>query len=184
MLTGLETTLPPVPADLRAFLTHQRDSRAYRRGLAVNLSFEGWTYATSSAIWNCTPGFVSQSNQRMRPMVCQVCCSSIVALAHFCATSNVMPCLCGSKRNIMGRFPRSASILKAPMGWWTNPITAIPICSMRPISPPKKPKPPTQSVLGPRLQPKKELLAVLEAEQAAIRSGALVVLSVDQCHLN
>ena len=34
-----------------------------RRGLAVKLSFEGWTYETISSILGCTAGFVSQSKQ-------------------------------------------------------------------------------------------------------------------------
>ncbi len=52
-----------VPADLLAFLAQQRDSREYRRGLAVKLSYEGWTYEMISSILGCTPGFVSQSKQ-------------------------------------------------------------------------------------------------------------------------
>jgi len=52
-----------VPADLLQFLAQQRDSREYRRGLAVKLSLEGWTYETISSILGCTPGFVSQSKQ-------------------------------------------------------------------------------------------------------------------------
>lgn len=52
-----------VPADLLAFLAEQRDSREYRRGLAVKLSFEGWTYETISSILGCTIGFVSQHKQ-------------------------------------------------------------------------------------------------------------------------
>lgn len=54
------TTAPP---DLLAFLAEQRDSREYRRGLAVKLSFEGWTYETISSILGCTSGFVSQQKQ-------------------------------------------------------------------------------------------------------------------------
>lgn len=58
-----ETKMTPVPADLIAFLAEQRDSRESRRGLAVKLSYEGWTYATISSILGCTIGFVSQSKQ-------------------------------------------------------------------------------------------------------------------------
>lgn len=49
-----------VPADLLAFLAEHRDSREYRRGLAVKLALEGYTYETISSILGCTPGFVSQ----------------------------------------------------------------------------------------------------------------------------
>lgn len=52
-----------VPADLLAFLAEQRDSREYRRGLAVKRSFEGWTYETMCSILGCTIGFVSQQKQ-------------------------------------------------------------------------------------------------------------------------
>jgi len=55
--------MTPIPADLLAFLAQPRDSREYRRGLAVKLSLEGWTYHTISAILGCTIGFVSQSKQ-------------------------------------------------------------------------------------------------------------------------
>ena len=55
--------MTPVPADLLAFLAERRDSREYRRGLAVKLSFEGWTYETISDILGCTVGFVSQQKQ-------------------------------------------------------------------------------------------------------------------------
>ena len=33
--------MAPIPADLTAFLAEQRDSRAYRRALAVKLVFQG-----------------------------------------------------------------------------------------------------------------------------------------------
>lgn len=55
--------MAPVPADLLEFLAQKRDSREYRRGLAVKLALEGWTYETISSILNCTPGFVTQSKQ-------------------------------------------------------------------------------------------------------------------------
>lgn len=55
--------MTPVPVDLLEFLAQQRDSREYRRGLAVKLSFEGWTYQTISSMLNCTPGFITQSKQ-------------------------------------------------------------------------------------------------------------------------
>lgn len=55
--------MAPVPADLLDFLAQQRDSREYRRGLAVKLALEGWTYETISSILNCTPGFITQSKQ-------------------------------------------------------------------------------------------------------------------------
>jgi len=50
-----------IPADLQAFLTEHRDSREYRRGLAVKLALQGYLYATICELLDVTPGFVSQA---------------------------------------------------------------------------------------------------------------------------
>jgi putative transposase len=50
-----------IPADLQAFLTQHRDSREYRRGLAVKLALQGYLYATICEMLDVTPGFVSQA---------------------------------------------------------------------------------------------------------------------------
>lgn len=50
-----------IPADLLAFLNEHRDSREYRRGLAVKLALQGYLYATICEMLDVTPGFVSQS---------------------------------------------------------------------------------------------------------------------------
>lgn len=50
-----------VPADLQTFLAHHRDSRAYRRALAVKLSLQGYTYEMISSLLDVTVGFVSQA---------------------------------------------------------------------------------------------------------------------------
>ena len=52
-----------IPADLTAFLAEKRDSREYRRALAVKLALQGYLYETISDMLDVTPGFVSQSKQ-------------------------------------------------------------------------------------------------------------------------
>lgn len=52
--------MPAIPADLDAFLMEHRDSRKYRRGLAVKLALQGQPYATICDLLAVTPGFVSQ----------------------------------------------------------------------------------------------------------------------------
>jgi putative transposase len=49
-----------IPADLQAFLNEHRDSREYRRGLAVKLALQGYLYATICEMLDVTPGFISQ----------------------------------------------------------------------------------------------------------------------------
>lgn len=50
-----------VPADLVAFLTDHRDAREYRRGLAVKLAYQGYTYETIATILDVSLGFISQA---------------------------------------------------------------------------------------------------------------------------
>jgi transposase len=50
-----------IPADLQAFLAEHRDSREYRRGLAVKLALQGYQYAAICEMLDVTPGFVSQA---------------------------------------------------------------------------------------------------------------------------
>ena len=52
-----------IPADLTAFLAEKRDSREYRRALAVKLAFQGYLYEAISDMLDVTPGFVSQAKQ-------------------------------------------------------------------------------------------------------------------------
>ena len=52
--------MAPIPADLTAFLAEQRDSREYRRALAVKLVLQGYLYEAISAMLDVTPGFISQ----------------------------------------------------------------------------------------------------------------------------
>jgi transposase len=52
-----------IPADLVAFLAEKRDSREYRRALAVKLAFQGYLYEAISDMLDVTPGFVSQSKK-------------------------------------------------------------------------------------------------------------------------
>jgi transposase len=52
-----------IPADLTAFLAEKRDSREYRRALAVKLALQGYLYETISDMLAVTPGFVSQSKK-------------------------------------------------------------------------------------------------------------------------
>ena len=49
-----------IPADLTAFLAEKRDSREYRRALAVKLVLQGYLYEAISAMLDVTPGFISQ----------------------------------------------------------------------------------------------------------------------------
>jgi transposase len=52
-----------IPADLTAFLAEKRDSREYRRALAVKLALQGYLYQAISDMLDVTPGFVSQAKQ-------------------------------------------------------------------------------------------------------------------------
>lgn len=52
-----------VPDDLIDFLNEHRDSREYRRALAVKLMYQGYTYETISELLDVTPGFVSQAKK-------------------------------------------------------------------------------------------------------------------------
>lgn len=50
-----------LPADLTAFLAEKRDSREYRRGLAVKLALQGYLYEVISDMLDVTPGFISHA---------------------------------------------------------------------------------------------------------------------------
>lgn len=52
-----------IPADLTAFLAEKRDSREYRRALAVKLALQGYLYQAISDMLDVTPGFVSQAKK-------------------------------------------------------------------------------------------------------------------------
>lgn len=52
-----------IPDDLAAFLNEKRDSREYRRGLAVKLARLGYTYDAISVMLDVSPGFVSQAKK-------------------------------------------------------------------------------------------------------------------------
>jgi putative transposase len=52
-----------IPADLTTFLAEKRDSREYRRALAVKLALQGYLYEAISDMLDVTPGFVSQSKK-------------------------------------------------------------------------------------------------------------------------
>ena len=56
---------PPttIPADLLAFLEQPRDSREYRRALAVKLALQELPYAQICAMLDVSPGFISQQKQ-------------------------------------------------------------------------------------------------------------------------
>ena len=52
-----------IPADLTAFLAENRDSREYRRALAVKFALQGYLYEAISAMLDVTPGFVSHAKK-------------------------------------------------------------------------------------------------------------------------
>ena len=52
-----------IPEDLIAFLAEKRDSREYRRALAVKLALQGYLYETICDMLDTSPGFVSQSKK-------------------------------------------------------------------------------------------------------------------------
>lgn len=52
-----------IPADLTAFLAEKRDSREYRRALAVKLALLGYRYEAIGEMLDVTIGFVSQSKK-------------------------------------------------------------------------------------------------------------------------
>ena len=52
-----------LPADLLAFLQEPRDSREYRRALAVKLALQQLPYAQICALLDVSPGFISQQKQ-------------------------------------------------------------------------------------------------------------------------
>jgi transposase len=61
--SALTVPTDAVPADLAAFLAEPRDSREYRRGVAVKLALQGMPYAQICTALGVTPGFVSQQKQ-------------------------------------------------------------------------------------------------------------------------
>jgi putative transposase len=52
-----------IPTDLTAFLAEKRDSREYRRALAVKLALLGYRYETICEMLDVTLGFVSQAKK-------------------------------------------------------------------------------------------------------------------------
>lgn len=58
-----ESATPTVPSDLVAFLEAPRDSREYRRGMAVKLALQGIPYPQVAALLDVTPSFVCQVKQ-------------------------------------------------------------------------------------------------------------------------
>jgi len=50
-----------IPDDLMKFLAEHRDSREYRRALAVKLALQGYLYNVISDMLDITPGFISQA---------------------------------------------------------------------------------------------------------------------------
>jgi len=52
-----------IPDDLVAFLAEKRDSREYRRALAVKLALLGYTYEAISTMLDVSPSFVSQAKK-------------------------------------------------------------------------------------------------------------------------
>ena len=52
-----------IPADLTAFLAEKRDSREYRRALAVKLALLGYRYEAICEMLDVTIGFVSHSKK-------------------------------------------------------------------------------------------------------------------------
>jgi putative transposase len=55
--------MPLIPADLTAFLAEKRDSREYRRALAVKLALQGYLYQAISEMLDVTSGFISQAKK-------------------------------------------------------------------------------------------------------------------------
>ena len=58
-----EVCMSSIPADLTAFLAENRDSREYRRALAVKLALQGYLYEAISAMLDITPGYISQAKK-------------------------------------------------------------------------------------------------------------------------
>jgi putative transposase len=52
-----------IPDDLTAFLTEHRDSREYRRALAVKLALLGYSYDAICEMLEVSPGFISQAKK-------------------------------------------------------------------------------------------------------------------------
>src|SRR5437867_4218359 len=46
--------------DIEAFLAEKRDSREYKRAIAVKMAIKGYLYAVICDILNVSPGFISQ----------------------------------------------------------------------------------------------------------------------------
>ena len=53
----------PIPADLTAFLDEKRDSREYRRALAVKLALLGYRYESICEMLDVTIGFISHAKK-------------------------------------------------------------------------------------------------------------------------
>src|SRR5436190_21282116 len=52
-----------IPTDLTAFLAEKRDSREYRRALAVKLALLGYRYEAICEMLDVTLGFISQAKK-------------------------------------------------------------------------------------------------------------------------
>ena len=52
--------MAPIPDDLAQFLNEPRDSREYRRALAVKMALQGYMVEFIADVLNVSPGFVSQ----------------------------------------------------------------------------------------------------------------------------
>ena len=53
----------PNMEELEAFLSEKRDSREYRRAIAVKMALNGYEYAAICDILGVTPGFISQAKK-------------------------------------------------------------------------------------------------------------------------
>jgi putative transposase len=52
-----------IPEDLTTFLAEKRDSREYRRGLAVKFALQGYLYEEICKMLDVTPGYISQAKK-------------------------------------------------------------------------------------------------------------------------
>jgi putative transposase len=55
--------MPATPEDLTVFLAEKRDSREYRRGLAVKLALQGYLYEAICEMLDVTVGYISQAKK-------------------------------------------------------------------------------------------------------------------------
>ena len=82
--------------DLEHFLAQHRDSREYKRGLAVHLALSGYLYEVICDMLALSPEYISQWKNHTKNKVLKDWSSNREARLVICNQKNVLPSLYGS----------------------------------------------------------------------------------------